>query len=251
MVPAMDEAIQTSYDKGKAAGEAYSRGFLEGGGVKSPPKWAISMGQDIQEGVIRGIDLRSFTANVGNLFDKVRDQAAVGEEFNIGMDLDPALDRVRRFKDEAASLLEASSPSGWAERLGSSVAQGFASTATLEPQAGDVPSIEYGQPEAQRLALEAFLADVPGVEGQDMAVRPYLLDVPLVPQQAMAVQPYLLDMPDMGQVDAPVTPGVAAAGVGGGPSFSRTNNLTVNAQYAYQSERSLRQDMELYRMLLS
>jgi hypothetical protein len=33
-------------------------------------------------------------------------------------------------------------------------------------------------------------------------------------------------------------------------SFSRTSNLTVNAQYAHQSEASLRDDLSLYRAMM-
>ena len=85
-----------------------------------------------------------------------------------------------------------------------------------------------------------------------MGLDPFLTSIPEIPAQEMAVTPYLLDVEELAaqsQVQAPTPPMMAAGGMGGGSTTNRVNNLQFDAHYSkYQSERSLRQDVELIRM---
>ncbi len=179
----------------------------------SPAPWWTAMGESWGEGLEKGLSLDQILA------DQV---AAFGQ-----------------FKVDAEDIMEVGSPSKWAERMGDAVTQGFSNSATLTPNIGS-------------FALDAFESEMPTVPGQDMGLHPFLASMPEIPAQEMAVTPYLLDVEGLAaqsHVQAPTPPAMAAGGMGGNVDRSRTANLRVDAHYSnYQSERSLRQDLDAIRI---
>jgi len=178
----------------------------------SPAPWWMAMGESWSEGLEKGLDLEQI------LGDQV---AAFG-----------------KFKVDAEDIMEVGSPSKWAERMGESVSTGFSNKATLTPSIGD-------------FALDAFESEMPSVQGQDMAIHPFLSSMPEIPAQEMAITPYLLDVDGLAaqsRVQAPTPPMMAAGGMGT-VDRSRSTTLKVDAHYSqYQSERSLRNDLEMIRI---
>ena len=215
----------------------------------SPAPWWMSMGESWGQGLEAGLDL-----------DKILEQqvAAFG-----------------KFKVDAEDILEVGSPSKWAERMGESVSDGFSNRAELTPTMGDfaldafeaeLPSVPdqdiaihpfFGPLPAvdgQDMDLNALMGELPNVAAQDMALQPFLDGMPEIPAQEVSLVPNMLDVESLAaqfQVQAPTPPSMAAGATGTSVDRSRTANLQVDAHYTqYQSERSLRQDLDGIRMLM-